>query len=315
MAEDDDRLFPMPPVRLARERLGRRRTRDSVIELREFGGWTLEKLKVLELYLKQYRRVAGNATYIDGFAGAGSVAVVGSADEEKGSVRLALDSKAFKNLWIFEIDEPTMAGLKKNLSYWYPQRKLRRVHAVPGDFNVEVERVLREGAIPRDKPCFAFLDPNSTELAWSTVELLAHFKEPVEPPKLCKIELWILFNSHQAFARLIDRQGDPDYAESGRATALDRVMGGREAWWPLFESGAHINAYARRYADRLIDDLGYAFADPQLIRDPKTGQPQYFMIHAGDHPAAQDFMRWAKKSSMYFDNTPPLPFGPHPSSP
>jgi hypothetical protein len=85
-------------------------------------------------------------------------------------------------------------------------------------------------------------------------------------------------------------------------------MGGREVWWPLFEQAASINAYARRYAERIAGELGYAFVHPQLIKDPKTGQPQYFMIHASDHPAAQTFMRWAKEKSMYFDNTPPLPF-------
>ncbi len=70
MAESaSDRLFRVGPVRRARERLHLRRSTDATIELREFGEWTLEKLKLLELYLKQYRRVAGNGTYIDGVRG------------------------------------------------------------------------------------------------------------------------------------------------------------------------------------------------------------------------------------------------------
>jgi hypothetical protein len=116
-----------------------------------------------------------------------------------------------------------------------------------------------------------------------------------------------LFNTHQAVARLVDRQGVADYETSGRAAALDRVMGGRDAWWDLFVRGAPINAYARRYAERLQNDLGYAFAHAQLVNDPTSGAPQYFMIHASDHEAAWDFMRWAKATSRYFDNTESLP--------
>ncbi len=307
MAGDEDRLFWLEPVKRAAKKTALRRTKDGVIDVREFGGWTLEKLKVLELYFKLYTRVAGNGTYIDGFAGRGSIVMPGSDREDKGSVRLAIESKAFKDLWVFEKDEQTMDGLMKNLSYWYPARGLRRIHAVRGDFNVEVARVLSEGRIPRDKPCFAFLDPNSTELLWETVELLARFKEPVNPPKVCKAELWILFNSYQALVRLLDRQGKPGYETSPRAAALDRVMGERDVWWPLHERGAGIDAYAQAYAERLGRDLGYAFAHPQLIKNPSTGQPQYHMIHASDHPAAFQFMRWAKMASRHFDNTESFP--------
>lgn len=308
MAENgDDRLFPVERVKRTRSPLRLRRSTDATIELREFGEWTLEKLKVLELYLKQYRRVAGNGTYIDGFAGQGSVAVAGQISDEKGSVRIALEAGAFKELWLFEIRQDLMADLRKNLNYHYPAKKLRRVHLVEGDFNTKIVQLLDEEVVPRTKPCFAFLDPNSTQLHWGTVERLARFKEPASPPRVCKIELWILFNSHQAFGRLIDRRGRPGYATSPEAATLDRVMGSRDVWWPLFERNAHINAYAHRYAERLRDDLGYGFAVPQLIKDPATGRPQYFMIHASDHPAAFTFMRWAKKTSCYFDNTEPFP--------
>lgn len=262
---------------------------------------------MLEKYLKQYRRVAGNGTYIDGFAGKGSVAITGYDAEYCGSARIAIDSKTFKELYLFENHPPTYADLDTNLRYHYSAKRRRNVHLSDRDFNVALLELLGTGRIPKDKPCFAFLDPNSTELPWTTVERLARYKEPVNPPKTCKVELWILFNSHQAFQRLIDRQGESDYTNSARARTFDKIMGGRDAWWDLFESGAHINAYARRYADRLMSELGYGFAHPQIIRDPGTGADQYFMIHASDHKAAFDFMRWAKKTSNYFDNTIPLP--------
>ncbi len=224
----EERLFDdLGPRAKKPPRIRARRAKDGVVELREFGGWTLEKLRVLELYLKQYRQVAGNGTYIDGFAGQGGVVVAGSDVEHKGSVRIAFDAGAFSELWVFEVDQRIMQDLNKELSYWCPPSKLhRRVRPVLGDFNKELPRLITQGKIRRDRPCFAFLDPNSTELSWDTVELLAKFKEPVSPPKTCKTELWILFNSYHALARLIDRRGAPGYAESGRAAVLDRVMGG-----------------------------------------------------------------------------------------
>jgi three-Cys-motif partner protein len=142
MAENADRLFPVERVKRTRRQLRLRRSTDATIELREFGEWTLEKLKVLELYLKQYRRVAGNGTYIDGFAGQGSVAVAGQITDEKGSVRIALEAGAFKELWAFEIKQDLMADLRKNLSYHYPAKKLRRVHLVEGDFNTKIVHLL-----------------------------------------------------------------------------------------------------------------------------------------------------------------------------
>src|SRR4051794_37022237 len=47
-------------------------TSGSKLDVREYYGWTLDKLKVLELYLRMYRRVASKGAYIDGFAGPGA---------------------------------------------------------------------------------------------------------------------------------------------------------------------------------------------------------------------------------------------------
>lgn len=41
------------------------RAQDVTTEIREFHGWTLDKLDVFEKYLKLYRRVAGSGAFID----------------------------------------------------------------------------------------------------------------------------------------------------------------------------------------------------------------------------------------------------------
>src|SRR2546421_9773051 len=85
----EEQLFETQLVRDARA-LRIPRPKHALDEAREFGGWTLNKLDVLALYLRMYRRVAGNGTFIDGFAGTGTVKIRGSG-ERPGSASVALE--------------------------------------------------------------------------------------------------------------------------------------------------------------------------------------------------------------------------------
>jgi three-Cys-motif partner protein len=145
-----------------------------------------------------YRRVAGGGSYIDGFAGTGLIRVDG--ETRSGSARIALASAAFARLFLFELP-PVAAKLDRNLRLWVPYKTRRRCSIHPGDFNAVLPQVLASGEIPRAKPCFAFLDPNSTHLPWSSVTALAGFKGG-EGGGL-KVELWVLLNTYQALVRLL----------------------------------------------------------------------------------------------------------------
>ncbi len=142
----------------------------------------------------------------------------------------------------------------------------------------------------QDRPCFTFLDPNATELAWSTVLRLATYNTEINPPERCSIELWILLNTHQVLGRLMPRKNPP------RAEVLDRWFGHRDAWWDLYEARAPLPLFAQRYSERL-EGLGYGAAVPRLISDPKTRRPVYYMIHPSDHPAAHSFMAWSSRTA------------------
>ena len=294
---NDVQLFNTDEYLRAARRLKLPRPKSALEEARAFGGWTLHKLDVLKLYLAVYRRVAGNGTYIDGFAGDGVVVVDG--EKRQGSAAIALASGAFKTMLLYE--QPRRA---KQLERWLDDnvkpRQRDRCQVRPGDFNQRVVKDL-EALVPFDRPCFAFLDPNSTELDWATVKLLARHKAGGNPPETCKIELWILLNSHQVLMRLMPRKGPPD------EKTLDRWLG-PDGWRDLHERGAGPGLFVGRYAQRLMDEFGYGAALPMLICDPKTKRPQYYMIHASDHPTAHDFMRWAGKaaSSRHFES-PRLP--------
>jgi three-Cys-motif partner protein len=261
-----------------------RRPKSSIDEARAFSGWTIHKLEVLRVYLTQYRRVAGNGTYLDGFAGQGRIRVDG--EERPGSAAIALQSGAFKTLRFYERTRMA-ARLSKWIATSTTVTLARRCTVTPGDCNKQMLADLHDDLVPKAKPCLAVLDPNSTELAWSTVEALSRYKSDCQPPATCKIELWILLNTYQVLMRLMPRDGDPN----GRV--LNRWLGGEEGWRDLHARGEGPSMYAYRYCQRLVSELGYGMAVPYLIKDPKTGRPQYHMIHASDHPAAHDFMRWA----------------------
>lgn len=293
-AWEEQRLFDVPLVQSAPKR---RRRRTGAVEAREFGGWTLDKLQILQQYFKMYRRVAGSGTYIDAFAGGGTARINGQLVD--GSPKIAVNSGAFKRLFLIDVDSKLTTTLTTELA---THKHNDRCTVICGDSNVEIGRLLDSGTIDPTKPCFAFLDPNSTQLAWSTIEALARYKTMGEATGECKVELWILFNEQQAIQRLWprDKSNLPPFA-----AVLDRVMGERAAWLDLWSAGRGPQWLVRRDADRLRE-LGYRNVALQQILDPSSGRAQYWMVHASDHDAAMSLMRWAKRTSSISYSTEPF---------
>ena len=284
-----------------------RSARDPVTEFREFHGWTLDKLDVFETYLKLYRRVAGGGAFIDAFAGTGyGVSTTLGRDRQRdGSSIVAAKSEAFSKLHLIEQDSSNLQTLRRAVGA-LPDRLAARIRTHLGDCNIVVPELLASDELDATRPCFALLDQESTQLNWDTVEELANWKTYEPPPtisgrpKICKVELWILFNSHQAIYRLWPRDRRK-YPESFSPDTLDRVFGGRDAWWDLWENDESASALVFRFAEQLRA-LGYQYVLPQLFNDRSTGRPQYHMLHATDHPSAVSFMRWAKRSTDGYEN-------------
>lgn len=301
-----DPMFPLPP-RVKSKPPALSQARDVGTQTREFHAWTMRKLDVLSAYLRMYRRIAGGGTYLDGFAGSGHATIDGRMTN--GSALRAVESGAFRNLHFIEKNPATHEHLREAVEA-LSESDRAKVHLFPrpADCNDAISDLLTAGAIDKDRPCFAFLDPDSTELSWTTVQGLAGYKPYVPPPKgsarpeSCKVELWILVNTHHAMGRLMPadriKHKTPPHAH-----VLDHVMGGRDAWWDLWlrEWGGP-GMMAHRYAERLQSELGYRFAHHQLVHDPETNRPQYYMVHASDHPNAHSLMRSAKREKM---NDPP----------
>ena len=75
--DDELSLFKLPPRSKPRRRQPSE-VKDLFQQARRFHGWTLDKLEVLRLYLKMYRRVAGSGAYLDAFAGEGRALIRGN---------------------------------------------------------------------------------------------------------------------------------------------------------------------------------------------------------------------------------------------
>jgi len=287
------------------------RARDVITEAREFGGWTIEKLQVLRLYLKMYRQVAGGGSYVDGFAGEGLVRIKNKSEHSEGSALIALRSTAFKQLFLYErprVAEKLTAYLTGNCT----AREVDRCRVLGGDFNALIREDMTSELIPRERPCFAFLDPNSTQLDWTTIEAMSQYKtfvpNPDKPkrPHQCKVELWILLNTHQALLRLRERTRKAGYETSPSALTMDRVMGGRDAWEQYLDEPQRGPAFLVHLFERSLSDrLGYRAARSHVILDPESHRPQYYMVHASDHPAAFSFMRFAHRAAV--PGTPDIP--------
>lgn len=301
-------------VEAARQTPAPTQSRNPFDQFRHFHGWTLDKLDVLEKYLKIYRRVAGSGTYIDAFAGTGYGwrDRPGGAERLPGSAVLALQSGAFRVHHLIERDDGARSLLSEAIAD-LPDRLQDRSSVLPGDCNEVVPQLLTPDNVDPDRPCFAFLDQQSTQLHWATVEALAGYKGYEPPasmgnPRHCKVELWILFNVEQALVRMWPVKSD-HLGPIGEST-LDRVMGGREVWRDLWDQRRPATDLLGRYVDNLRG-LGYMYVSQQPFKNRSNGRVQYRMVHATDHPSAESLMLWAKRVSTAGPEPDPLPgFGP-----
>ena len=282
-----ERALVEPP---GRDAISVPRAKRAVDEALRFGGYTLDKLDLLSLYLRLYTRVAGGGTYIDAFAGCGCVKV---GDQiVPGSAARAFWSKAFKWHRFYNISGGELAVLEEFLTALKTPRRKAVIEFRCGDSNELLAQDVRDEKIDRDHPCFAFLDPFSTELEWDTIGQLASYKTRAGA-KNCKVEIFVLVNTNQALLRLLN---DHRELAAGSASALDRVMGGRAAWEDLRQERCSAGRLVGRYCDRLERQFGYGLATATPIRDRRRGL-QYYMVHASDHRAAHDFMRWAAREN------------------
>ena len=240
--------------------------------------WTLDKLKILELYLPGYLGATQGTVeqiYIDGFAGHGLNQIRGTGQVIDGSPLIALDARAqsgnrFDRLYFIEKDQGTFDELRDIVAVRDTDHRATVVH---GDVNEELPRIVHQFN-PRS-PIFVLLDTEGIEPAWSTIQSVAAWRT----------ELLINFPLGMGIKRNLDSDKVPRYFGTNDC---------RKYW----EGGqiSRTSGLLKFYLDRLAA-LGYDQQPdhPRLVRSDSNNNPLYYLLLASKVPTAKKIMDWVLK--------------------
>lgn len=240
--------------------------------------WTENKARFIQRYTSYFVKVTKHGTYIDGFAGPQN-----PEKPESWSANLVIESQPgpesprLRHFHLFEIESEKV----KMLEQLKESRPDLDIQTYEGDFNIEVDRILKDAIIGPTEATFCLLDQRTFECSWQTLEKLAGFKSPH------KIELFYFLAN-----KWLDR------SLSTKSPAELRRWWGKDDFHLLENLSG--TGRAMLVADRFKDEFGYAYARPFPIYEKPTGrQVVFYMIHASDHSRAISLMTSA------YDNTVP----------
>jgi three-Cys-motif partner protein len=251
--------------------------------------WTENKAKLIERYLLYFVFITHHGTYIDGFAGPQE-----PRKPDSWAARLVLESepKWLKHFHLFEIKKKKIKMLNE-LKRAQPDRDskgrkvTRQIEVYPGDFNINVHKLLRSASIKPKEATFCLLDQITFECHWSTLKALAEYK----PAGYRKIELFYFLGV-----------GWLDRAFSGQKKIKKlEDWWGRGDWDQLLKKGPFKCAMA--FVERFKQELGYKTVMPWAIYERKGGgRIMYYMIHATDHPDAPGLMARAYDRAVFHES-------------
>jgi three-Cys-motif partner protein len=204
------------------------------------GGWTEQKLRILDDYLTAYCRIFQlnplakyfDTVYVDAFAGTGLIEQRKTSPDPvnlfaeftesetieflKGSALRALQHPFTRYVFI-EKAASRIAELEK-LRSQSPHKS--RILIQKGDANTRLIGLVNSTDWNKCR-AVVFLDPYGMQVDWKTIEKLGQTKA---------VDLWFLFPLGQAVMRLLRKEGEPP-AEWQKA--LDRIFGTHE-WHSRF---------------------------------------------------------------------------------
>lgn len=258
---------------------------------RDVNLWTLEKLATLQLYLKAFATACqsvGGGIFVDGLAGPGMCRVqdaVFPPEFVHGSSLIALQTRPMLERCLSIEKGPNEAKVLRERSAPFGERAIVKQGDVNSDLVPLIEKYVG-GA-----PCFCLLDPEGSELDWSTIAALASIGR-----RSRKIELFILFPLEMGTVRLFPLKKNLDPASREVAT---RTFGGDE-WEVVYRArrdGLGAPEAKARYLNLYQDKLrrlGYKHVREKPIKAPsKPGgsrRTHYHLIFATDHPVGDEIM-------------------------
>lgn len=265
---------------------------------RDWGWWTEQKLDILSDYLAAFTKAskrAGTTVYLDLFAGQPeNVSRERSSHVIRGSARRALDTvPPFTVLRFFELSS-NAAALDRTLRAEYPNRNFR---VIPGNCNDTIDQVLHELKPLNWAPTFAFLDQQSTEVRWTTLERLASHKRAGKP----KVELWLLCASGLLPRGLKLRQAAVD----DKVVERMNLMFGSTEWHDALRATRDGYLSGAQFCDELTNlmrwrlerTLGYKSTRVFKIRNT-AGREIFDMIFATDHAVGDKIMKAVYSKAM-----------------
>jgi len=271
---------------------------------RYIGAWTLKKLAVLLLYFEPFTRLCHGGYYIDGLAGPGMCEVKESPSPARlvwGSPLLALRTQpGFERSFFVEIDGSSAEALSART-----RQSANRCEVRVGDANLLVPRIVRSD-VPLGAPCFCFLDPEASEVYWSTISQVAHCPGRKRMP-----ELLINFPLEMASQRLLTTEEPMDRASVEK---LDRFFPSRN-WREVYDARRSAAITPPEAKEQYLDiykagllELGYDEDGVHTLPVKTPGQPGgkgrelYHLIFASDHSAGKKIMKHVLERQNWLDH-------------
>jgi three-Cys-motif partner protein len=274
-----------------------------------FGGdWTRSKLVCLEKYLRAYTTLMrGNpratyfkTTYVDAFAGSGSIGVGSAEDGDhdhllpesdmelqgflKGSARVALEVEPPFDRYVFVETSHDRVEKLELLRQEYSDRR-RHITIVNADAN----EYLRSWCCTNDwrtNRAVVFLDPYGMQVEWKSVETIA---------KTQAIDLWVLFPLGVGINRVLTRKEQPPSEWGNRLTRSFGTEEWRKEFYreetvqTLFGSESHSfkNTDFAGIGTFFLKQLSSIFVgvapNPLTLRNSR-GNPLYLLCFAVGNP-------------------------------
>lgn len=274
------------------------------LDVRHIGVWSLRKLALLLMYFEGFTRAcarAGGGYYVDGLAGPGMCRIRGATGTPEyvwGSPLLGLRTDPpFAQCLFVELSPPRARALDLRAKQFGGRAVVHQ-----GDVNHTLVDIVRE-QVPAWAPCFCLLDPEGTELHWSTVSGLASV-----PRKRNKPEMLILLPLEMGILRLLTTS---DVLSAGAEDAINRVFPNR-GWWPVYRDrltrritpAQAKEQYLQIYCDGLRT-LGYTYVEDVEVSAPTSPggrrRKHYHLVFASDSETGERIMRYVMRRPLDMD--------------
>ncbi len=279
---------------------------DDGLPIRETGSWALEKLDYVRRYIgvfvssmrsKPWRAI----NYIDLFCGPGKGKIRETGQVFLGSPLLALHAPhPFARCFFSDIDERNVSALQSRAEA-SPLRA--RMECRTGDANL-LAAVIIQRILDMDKTVMpgrwsslnlAFLDPNSFQLKWQTIETLSK-------PK--RMDL-IIYYPQGPLSRSMR-----GLAETVHENVIDEYFGDRE-WRNIyrqsqFDRRMRVHRVLMDYCKSRLAKLGYVevFRDDEvhdepLMRNVQKRAPLYRLLFASKNKLGSEFWRDVTRHNVH----------------